>query len=162
VFAKEGQTIYHPIFGKPVAHHQALIDGIGLNGVIAFLDCSTKQTAAIMHEKRYIRTDAFWYTPKWLEYMHQHIDYPLLSQKKKNNNNSTGLQAAVHVRRADIQPCNRWSHRYLPNSYNQRILDKYLVDEIQTAQITIYSERSFSKEIHRQAGYGFDVGLEIS
>jgi hypothetical protein len=128
------------VFEKRIAQHQALIDAIGLNGVIAFVHCSTNQTASIISKKRYIRTDAFWYTPKWLDYMHQHIDYPLLSQKKNNNN--TRLQVAVHVRRADIQPCNRWSHRYLPNSYYQRILDKYLVDEIETAQITIYSEKN--------------------
>jgi hypothetical protein len=88
-----------------------------------------------------MEADAFWYTPKWLEFMHQHIDYPLLS-KKKNNGNSTRLQVAVHVRRGDIQPCNRWRHRYLPNSYYQRILDEYLlVDENKTAQITIFSEK---------------------
>ena len=129
-------------FEKNIEQHQALINAIGLNGILGFLHCSTNQTAALIPRKRYMEADAFWYTPEWLDDMHQHIDYPLLSKQKKKNSNSTRLQIAMHVRRGDIQPCNRWSHRYLPNSYYQRILDEYIVDDKKTAQITIFSEKN--------------------
>jgi hypothetical protein len=144
---------------KRMKQHQALIDAIGLNGVIAFLHCSTNQTEAITPSKRYIQTDALWYTPKWLEYMHQHIDYPSLLKKKSNN--STRLQVAVHVRRADIQPCSRWSHRYLPNSYYQRILDEYLtVNENETAQITIFSEKNSFQPMTEFAAKNYTLKLD--
>lgn len=130
-------------FEKRIRQHQALIDAIGLNGVIGFLHCSTNQRAELIPSKQYSGTDALWYSPAWLEYMHQHIDYPILSKKKKNSNsNSTRLEVAVHLRRADIQPCNHWSYRYLPNSYYQRILDEYLVEGNKTAHVTIFSEKN--------------------
>jgi hypothetical protein len=146
-------------FEKHIKQHQALIDAIGLNGLIGFLHCSTNQTAALISSKRYMEADAFWYTPEWLEYMHQHIDYPLLSKKKKDNSNSTRLEVAVHVRRGDIQPCNRWSHRYLPNSYYQRILDEYLVDE-DKAQVTIFSEKNSFEPLAEFSAKNYTLKLD--
>jgi hypothetical protein len=149
-------------FEKNIEQHQALIDAIGLNGLIGFLHCSIMQTAALIPSKQYMEADDFWYTPEWLEYMHQHIDYPLLSKTKKKNNdsNSTRLQVAVHVRRGDIQPCNRWSHRYLPNSYYQRILDEYLVDEKKTAQITIFSEKNSFEPMKEFSAKNYTLKLD--
>jgi hypothetical protein len=131
--------------------------------VFAFTeDVYTSQTAALIPRKRYVEADAFWYTPEWLEYMHQHIDYPSLSKKtkKKDNSNNTILEVAVHVRRGDIKPCNRWSYRYLPNSYYQRILDEYLVDENKTAQVTIFSEKNSFEPLTEFSAKNYTLKLD--
>jgi hypothetical protein len=157
---KDATHAFKDKFEKHIEQHQALIDASGLNSLIGFLHCSGNQTAALIPSKRYVKGNTFWYTPEWLEYMHQHIDYRLLSKTKKDNSNSTRLEVAVHIRRGDIQPCNRWSHRYMPNSYYQRILDEYLVDENKTAQVTVFSEKNSFERLAEFSAKNYTLKLD--
>jgi hypothetical protein len=48
-----------------------------------------------------------------------------------------GVEAVVHVRRGDVDPCNEWTDRYLPNSYYLDVLRKYVPRRV---PVSIYSE----------------------
>jgi hypothetical protein len=107
----------------------------------------------ILPAKLYRRKDAKLFSPRWLAYMRQKVrkawnDYHAAEVGSKNRALSTAVQLAVHIRRGDVQPCNKNSLRFLPNSHYIDLIRKYLTDiksslPVQSkVDITIFSEKN--------------------
>jgi len=168
---KYGGACFLPITVKPhirqafVKHkpqHEKLIDGLGLSNVFQFA-CPSPSSSSLYDEedgkgekkkkkkknhnfipnvdlenRTFVETELL--TPDYLDYLHSLVRYRRPRQKDDDDDE---YRIAVHVRREDIKPCGKWSHRYLPNDYYLRQIEAHMPppseQQKKKATVTIYS-----------------------
>jgi hypothetical protein len=100
----------------------------------------------------YRRKDTKIFSPQWLAYVRQKVrkawyDYYATEGGTNHSTPSTAIQLAVHIRRGDVQPCNKNRERFLPISHYIDLIRTYLCEKKHSlpaeskVNITIFSEK---------------------
>jgi hypothetical protein len=71
------------------------------------------------------------------------------------------FRVAVHVRRGDVTPCNKWGRRYLPNAHYLRVLDER-VPRDRPARVYVFSERKSSESWEPFRARNYTMMLDAS
>jgi hypothetical protein len=116
------------------ADKEALIRSVGLQEVLKFA-CPDSYDEGLLQQEDYASTKQRnkLVNPAFVNWLRSKVVLPDLSA----GSGAHGGDAVVHVRRGDVDPCNEWADRYLPNSYYQEVLRKYVP---RNARVSVFSE----------------------
>jgi hypothetical protein len=123
------------------ADKEALIRAIGLQDVLTFA-CPDSFDEPLLQQDDFFKYRFKLMSPRFLRWLRSKVKFPPPSSSGTEGGGGGKPHAVVHVRRGDVDPCREWAKRYLPNSYYQEVIRKYVPAD---ASVTIYSE-SFSFE----------------
>jgi hypothetical protein len=151
----------HPERHKSV---QEMIEALGLSSELRFACPPPGQestsdfpqlndTHFILPTALYRRKDAKTFNPRWLAFMRKKVrkawnDHHGTKGGATHKTPSEAAQLAVHIRRGDVEPCNKNSKRFLPNSHYIDLIRKYLCEKKNSlpaeskVNITIFSEKN--------------------
>jgi hypothetical protein len=137
---------------KRQADKLALIRTIGLQDTLVYACPPPSQMNLIVPRTRYYDNRYALVTSAFIRW--------LRSQTAAAVPKVAGGSAVVHVRRGDVDPCKQWKDRYLPNSYYQDVLQKYVPSGV---PVTVFSESAsfepFSDFINYKATLRLDTGV---
>jgi hypothetical protein len=122
------------------ADKEALIRSVGLQDVLTFA-CPGSYDEGLLQQEDYASTKQrnMLVNPGFVNWLRSKVALPEISPGGGSSSSSGahGGDAVVHVRRGDVDPCNEWADRYLPNSYYQEVLRKYVP---RNARVSVFSE----------------------
>ena len=153
--------------------HSELLQGLGLNRMLPFVDCPTNENAkttssSIVPRQVYrprldnLYTEMVLWTPEWLAHVQSKMN---ISNKNKYPKKEDTFVIAVHIRRGDIVPCNaNFGARYLPNQHYLQLIQAYLppLSSQKTTQVIIYSESNSTEAWEDFLQYNYTVALDTN
>jgi hypothetical protein len=102
-----------------------LIRALGLQDVLIFA-CPENKTEIVDPNKYKSQRDTLFST-EFIDWLRSQVQYPAVPHGG----------AVVHIRRGDVDPCNKWKDRYLPSSYYLEVLKRHVPPGV---PVTIFSE----------------------
>jgi hypothetical protein len=163
-----------PIEGKKLKHREQhiksflrLLEAFGMNETYRY-DCPTEEElasgeAVMINEGQFSRTDwSSLFTSEWVENLQLRF-----TPSHINNREDGRLRVAVHIRRGDIDFCNRFSWRYLPNLFYENLLDQELPKHCGPnitagCDVVVYSQSHSFESFAPFYDRGFTVKLDSS
>jgi hypothetical protein len=150
--------------------HSELLQGLGLDRMLPFVDCPAKEEAkttgsSIVPRQVYrprldnMYTEVDLWTPEWLAYVHSKMDI-----SNKNRKEDTFV-IAVHIRRGDIVPCSpNFGARYLPNQHYLQLIQAYLPPSSsqKTTKVIIYSESTSTESWEKFLEHNYSLALDTN
>jgi hypothetical protein len=120
------------------ADKEALIRSVGLQDVLKFA-CPDSYDEGLLQQEDYASTKQRYMlvNPKFVTWLRSKVVVLPELSGGGGSSSAHGGDAVVHVRRGDVDPCNEWADRYLPNAYYQEVLRKYVP---RNARVSVFSE----------------------
>jgi hypothetical protein len=120
------------------ADKEALIRSVGLQDVLKFA-CPDSYDEGLLQQEDYASTKQrnMLVNPKFVTWLRSKVVVLPELSAGGSSSSAHGGDAVVHVRRGDVDPCNEWADRYLPNAYYQEVLRKYVP---RNARVSVFSE----------------------
>jgi hypothetical protein len=120
-----------------------LIVDLGLQNILKF-DCPPTNDTINKHAWIHGGIPKDSWSPQYRAHLHEQVDWKKVMAEAGGSDGGV-FRIAVHIRRGDVTPCNKWKHRYLPNAHYLRVLDEHAPAD-RPHRVYIFSETKSSEK----------------
>lgn len=152
---------------KHIQDSKRLISFLGLSESFQYT-CPEKAELeagkAVVIRGKQMRPSELYFTDAWRADLLRRAKFTNTEKKQGPARLDERPHVALHIRRGDISPCNKWDWHYLPNSYYFQLIDDYLPqycgeDVGLGCQVTVYSEAKSVESFDAFKARGFHLRL---